>query len=148
LIEQPLPDTKNSTLARVIIGVVAAFLGLMLIGGVVFSLSMQDQEADSKQSSGSNWPPDDSYTPPQSNSDTLADAAWLALLSEWPGAASVGRDKMEEFADITCAAFDGGVTFEEAAILAYDSGFSSSEAGTIIGYAIFGFCPEHAGLIP
>lgn len=150
---EPVPPAQPEKTKSRLPLIIGSVLGLLVLTGAVASLQQSTAEEARPEPTTRSTPtytPAPEYTPEPTPeyTPTLSDAAWLALLSEWPAAENVGRAKMEEYAEIACEAFDTGTSFEDAALLAVETGFDPGEAGTIIGYAIFGFCPENQGILP
>lgn len=46
-----------------------------------------------------------------------------------------------------CEAFDAGASFDDVALIALGSGFSTQTGGTIIGSSVAAYCDEHLALL-
>ena len=169
-IEPPTPWYKQRAVLGV--GLVVAVLALLGIG-VAFAGNGSDEalqddfapateDATDDYEGGSAWerkeptvtePPVDEdgdfdfEKAQEQDQELLEDTAWRVLVREMPQAEILGRAVMEDFADVACTSFARGTSFEEAGLLGLEAGFEPDEVGSMLGYAIFGHCPEHADLL-
>jgi hypothetical protein len=83
-----------------------------------------------------------------SDSD-LADTVYLTTLrAEYPEAfAAVEDETLTNLGHAICDGFDKGVSWEQAALIALNSGYTVQQGGYLLGSAIAAYCPEHEGLM-
>lgn len=81
--------------------------------------------------------------PSATASYNLSDEEYADLVrSEAPSLNDVPTGDLVENAQLVCESFELGASFDEIAFMFLDSGFTSNEAGTLIGGAVGWHCPE------
>lgn len=82
------------------------------------------------------------------NAPVDKEALFLQVVHEnAPASNSVTDSKLIELAHAYCDALDAGVTVEDIALSAYQSGVPSKLAGAVLGAGVVAYCPEHEHLI-
>lgn len=111
------------------------------LGGFSVSACASDTSDYSSSNSSSS-----SSSSSSSGSDAKV-AAIEALQRRDPSFKSYSDSDLQTMANGICAAFDQGMTLNEATDYATNSGLDYTQAGYMLGFAIAGTCPEHRGAV-